>query len=169
VARSLNDRFEHLNLHIRWTFPLEERKAQINAVFNVIVNLLLVMAVLLAVVGGLGLAGTMSINVLERTREIGVLRAIGATDRAVLWIILAEGLLIGLISWALAVVVAVPLSAALSRAVGLALLQTPLRYAFSFGGVVIWLGLVIVLAAVASLLPAWNASRLTVRDVLTYE
>jgi putative ABC transport system permease protein len=78
-------------------------------------------------------------------------------------------LLIGLISWALAVVVAVPLSAALSRAVGLALLQTPLRYAFSFGGVVIWLALVIVLAAVASLLPAWNASRLTVRDVLTYE
>ncbi|HYM69576.1 MAG TPA: ABC transporter permease, partial [bacterium] len=169
VARRLNDRFEHINLRIRWTFPLEERKAEVNAVFNVIVSLLLVMAVLLAVVGGLGLAGTMSINVLERTREIGVLRAIGATNRAVMWIVLAEGFLIGVISWALAVALAVPLSFGLGRAVGMALLQTPLRYTFSFGGVLIWLGLVIGLAAVASFLPAWNASRLAVRDVLAYE
>jgi putative ABC transport system permease protein len=169
VSRSLDNYFGHIGLRIRWTFPMGERRAQINAAFNVIVGLLLVMAVLLAIVGGLGLAGTMSINVLERTREIGVMRAIGASNGVVMRIVLVEGLLIGVISWALAVVLAVPLSLALSNAVGMAFLRTSLRYTFSSGGVLIWLGLVIALAGVASFIPAWNASRVTVRDVLSYE
>jgi putative ABC transport system permease protein len=169
VSKRLDSYFGHIGLRIRWTFPLGERKAQINASFNVIVGLLLIMAVLLAIVGGLGLAGTMSINVLERTREIGVMRAIGASNRAVMRIVLVEGLLIGAISWAFAAILAVPLSLALSHAVGMAFLRTPLRYTFSFAGVLIWVGLVIALAGVASFLPAWNASRLTVRDVLAYE
>ena len=92
--------------------------------------------------------------------------AIGATNRAVMGIILAEGLLIGVISWAFAAALAVPLSVALSHAVGMAFLRAPLRYTFSIAGVLIWLGLVIALAAVASFLPARNASRLTVRDIL---
>ena len=77
--------------------------AQLRAVtinqFNVILVFLLVMAVLLAVVGALGLAGSMSINVLERTREIGVMRAVGATGRAVRGIVIGEGALIGVLSW----------------------------------------------------------------------
>ncbi len=47
---------------------------------NVLVYFMLGMAVMIAIVGGLGLMGTMSINVLERTREIGVMRAIGASN-----------------------------------------------------------------------------------------
>ncbi|MDR7455220.1 MAG: hypothetical protein QN137_12185, partial [Armatimonadota bacterium] len=58
---------------------------------------------------------------------------------------------------------------ALSNAVGTAFLRTAPAFRFSGTGVVVWLGLVIALAAVASILPAWNASRLTVRDVLAYE
>jgi putative ABC transport system permease protein len=61
------------------------------------------------------------------------------------------------------------LSKRLSDAVGIAMLQVPLSYTFSLAGVLLWLGLVIVLAAVASFLPAWNASRLSVKDVLAYE
>ncbi len=59
-------------------------------------------------VGGLGLAGTMSMNVLERTREIGVMRAVGASDGAVLRVILVEGLLMAGLSWFLAIFLAVP-------------------------------------------------------------
>ncbi len=169
VAKRLNAYFEQLGLRIRLMFPLGERQAQVQASFNVIVGLLLIMAVLLAVVGGLGLAGTMSINVLERTREVGVMRAIGATNGAIMRIVLVEGLLIGAVSWACAAVLAVPLSLGLSHAVGMAFLRSPLRYTFSASGVLIWLGLALALAAVASALPAWNASRLSVRDVLAYE
>ncbi len=137
--------------------------------FNIIIGMLLVMALLLAVVGGLGLMGTMSINVLERTREIGVLRAIGASNGAIRQIVMVEGQLIGLLSWLLGAATARLLSQPLSNAVGLLLLHAPLSYTFSIGGALIWLAIVVLLAALASLLPAWNASRLTVREVLAYD
>ena len=57
----------------------------------------------MAAVGVIGLTGTMSINVLESTREIGVMRAIGASDGAVAQVFIVEGLVIGLLSWLLAV------------------------------------------------------------------
>ncbi|MCB0105708.1 MAG: FtsX-like permease family protein, partial [Caldilineaceae bacterium] len=111
--------------------------------FNIIVSLLLVMGILIASVGALGLAGTMSTNVLERTREIGVMRAIGATDDAVLRIVLVEGVLIGVLSWLVGAAIAYPAGYAMSNAVGLALFQSPLTYVFSGNGVTQWLVIVL--------------------------
>ena len=48
-------------------------------------------------------------------------------------------------------------------------MQTPLQFSFSFAGLTIWLLLSLALSVLASLLPAWNAARLSVRDVLSYE
>jgi putative ABC transport system permease protein len=137
--------------------------------FNLLVTFLTIMAVLIAVVGALGLTGTMSINVLERSREVGVMRAIGATDSSVLNIFLTEGLLIGFISWALGGILSLPISQILSHTVGLAFLDAPLTYTFSTMGAGLWLFLVLLLAALSSWWPSWRASRLTVRDVLAYE
>jgi putative ABC transport system permease protein len=136
---------------------------------NVLIVFMLMMSALIALVGGLGLMGTMGMNVLERTREIGVMRAIGASDRAVTRLVLVEGMLIGVISWALAILLAIPISIALSNIVGLAFLTVPMQAAFSLDGYLIWLALVLSLSALASLLPARRASRLTVREVLAYE
>jgi putative ABC transport system permease protein len=144
-------------------------RAEAQASFNIIVALLLVMALLLATVGGLGLMGTMSINVLERTREIGVLRAVGAPNRGVALVFIREGMMVGGLSWVLGTVLAVPLSKVLSTAVGVPLMGTPLSFAFSTTGMWVWLGLVLLLSALASLAPARNAARLTVREVLAYE
>jgi putative ABC transport system permease protein len=144
-------------------------RAQVESQFNVLIVFLLVMAVLLAVVGAIGLMGTMSLNVLERTREIGVMRAIGASDGAILKIVIVEGILIGLLSWLMGTVLALPLSKVLSDAVGASIFQTSLSYTYSMGGVELWLAVVILLAAVASFWPARNASRVTVRDSLAYE
>lgn len=148
---------------------ISERRGQIEFQFNILVVFLLLMAALLAVVGGLGLAGTMSMNVLERTREIGVLRAVGASDGAVRGIVIVEGLLIGFISWAIGALVAIPISQTLSGAVGQAFLRGKLAYVFSTNGVFIWLAAVLIIATIASLVPALRASRLTVREVLSYE
>ena len=82
---------------------------------------------------------------------------------------MVEGVLIGVLSWAIGAVLALPLSALMSNAVGVAFIQMPLDYVFSLPGLLIWLGVVVVLAALASFLPAWNAARVTVRDVLAYE
>jgi putative ABC transport system permease protein len=169
VVRALEAHFEHIGFDVSATAKVAEERAEVVAIFEVIVVLLLIMAVLIAVIGGLGLMGTMSINVLERTREIGVMRAIGASNASVRQIFIVEGNIIGILSWVLGVILAYPVSKLLSDAVGRQFLSTPLDYTFSMSGVLIWLVVVIVLSALASFLPAWNASRLTVREVLAYE
>jgi len=136
---------------------------------DILVIFLLIMAILTAIVGSMGLTGTMGMNVLERTREIGITRAIGADDRAVMRTVVAEGVVIGSISFALAIVLSVPFTYGLSYIVSTAVFQTPINVVFTYLGYVIWLGLVLVLSTVASILPARNAARLTIREVLAYE
>jgi len=136
---------------------------------DTLVVFLLIMAILTAVVGAMGLTGTMGMNVLERTREIGIMRAIGADDRAVMRTVIAEGFVIGSMSFVLAIVLSVPFTYLLSTIVSLAVFETPIDVVFTFTGYGIWLGLVLLLSVVASILPARNAARLTIREVLAYE
>ena len=169
TAQLLEDTMRRSGLRVELTQTIVQTRAIINSVFNVIIFFLLLMAVLLGTVGGLGLMGTMSINVLERTREIGVMRAIGASDRAVLWIVLLEGMFIGLVSWLIGALFSFPLSKLLADAVGSTLLQSTPSFAFSVSGLILWLVVVVLLSAFASFLPARRASSLTVREVLSYE
>ena len=136
---------------------------------DTLVVFLLIMAILTAVVGAMGLTGTMGMNVLERTREIGIMRAIGADDRAVMRTVIAEGFVIGAISFALAIILSIPFTYLLSTIVSLAVFETPIEVVFTFTGYGIWFGLVLVLSVVASIVPARNAARLTIREVLAYE
>ncbi|MCB0190043.1 MAG: hypothetical protein KDE31_37485, partial [Caldilineaceae bacterium] len=64
---------------------------------------------------------------------------------------------------------ALPASSFLTNTVGEVLLQAKPSYIFSTNGAILWLFIVMFLAGVASFLPARNASRLTVREVLSYE
>ncbi|HEY5983534.1 MAG TPA: FtsX-like permease family protein [Anaerolineales bacterium] len=169
ISRRLEDQFAIAGLRVDAVSTLASERADAEVLFDVLVSLLLVMAVLLALVGGLGLMGTMSINVLERTREIGVLRAIGAHNRAVAQVFILEGVGIGVLSWIMGAALAIPMTRGLNSAVGAAMLGQPLTYAFSMQGMWLWLLAVVILSALASFIPARNASRLTVREVLAYE
>ncbi|MEN9938264.1 MAG: hypothetical protein RLZZ387_4843 [Chloroflexota bacterium] len=166
---ALDAAFKRTGARVGTLETVAELRRNIELFFSIIVVPLLMMAVLLGFVGGLGLMGTMSINVLERTREIGVMRAIGATGRAVRQIVVVEGVLIGGLSGAIGALIALPVSRLLSDLVGVSFFQTPLSYTFSVSGTALWLGLVMALAALASVLPAWRAGKLTVREVLAYE
>ncbi|HSM23476.1 MAG TPA: FtsX-like permease family protein [Anaerolineaceae bacterium] len=142
---------------------------QQRSVVNILISLLVAMGLLIAIVGGLGLMGTMGMNVLERTREIGVLRSIGAGNAEIFRLILMEGLLIGLISWGLSALVAIPITMFLDNSLGQALMTVPIVYIFSVQGLFVWLIIVLVLSTIACMLPARNAVRLTIRDILAYE
>ena len=136
---------------------------------DILVAFLLIMALLTASVGSMGLTGTMSMNVLERTREIGIMRSIGAKDSVIMRTVIAEGIVIGLISFALAVVLSIPFTYLLSTIISVTIFETPIKVVFTFMGYGIWIALVLILSALASILPARNAARLTIREVLAYE
>jgi len=67
------------------------------------------------------------------------------------------------------VFLSIPLTYLLSTIVSLAVFQTPIEVVFTYSGYAIWIGLVLGLSALASILPARNAARLTIREVLAYE
>ena len=130
---------------------------------------LIVMSAIVGGVGGLGLMTTMSLNVLERRREMGVMRALGATPRIVWLMIVAEGVVIGILSWTIAALLAWPVSKAIGDFLVKVMFHSGLDFTFEPLGLVIWMLVSIGLSAVASFLPAWRASRVTVREALAYE
>ena len=136
--------------------------------FNIITTILTIMATLLATVGGLGLMATMSINVLERRREIGIIRAIGAADRAVLQIFIVEGIAIGVISWVGALILSLPMSRVMGRVIGQTLVKWPLSYIFDLRAPLLWIIIIVAVSVLASIVPARNAARISVRETLAY-
>jgi putative ABC transport system permease protein len=169
LGQALEESYRRSGFRVQQMQTIAQLRTLIASIFNVIIVFLLFMALLLGIVGGLGLMGTMSINVIERTREIGVMRAIGASDGAVLRIVLLEGVIIGLISWIIGGLLALPASYFLTNTVGTILLQASPSYVFSISGTILWLFIVLVLAGIASFIPARSASKLTIREVLSYE
>lgn len=136
---------------------------------DTLTTFLLIMALLMAIVGSIGLTGTMSLNVMERTREIGVMRAIGANNRAIMNLVIVESMIISLISWALSCVASLPISLAMSNIISAAIFSKPIPFTFTPLGLGIWLALMLLLSLAASVLPARSAARLTIREVLAYE
>jgi putative ABC transport system permease protein len=169
VATALQDRFEGTGTGVASIRTTSASHEAIRNQFDVLIVFLSVVATLLAIVGALSLMGTMSMNVHERAREIGIMRAIGASDGGVLQIFVVEGICIGVLSAPFGAALAYPISRALSAVVGEKFTHAPLSYTFSGGSALLWLGFVGVLAALSSFLPAWHAVRLTVREVLGYE
>lgn len=169
AKRHLESALDAAGVRVRNIDTYANTRRQVENLTGPLLLQLAAMAVLFAAVGGLSLMGTMSLNVLERTQEIGILRSVGATSGIVQQVVIAEGVVVGLVSWLLASLLAWPFGKLLSVAVGMQFVKTPLVYDFAPLGILLWLGVVLLLAVVSSYIPARNASRLSVREVLTYE
>jgi putative ABC transport system permease protein len=132
----------------------------------ILLALAAVIVLAIAVVGTLGLATALTAQVIQRTREFGILRALGASARHITRSILAEALLAGIISWAVALVLSLPLTALSVLAVRTAIRQ-PLAVQWSIAAAAAWLVLGVAFAAAASIYPARRAAALTVRQALS--
>ncbi|HYF95862.1 MAG TPA: FtsX-like permease family protein [Symbiobacteriaceae bacterium] len=133
-----------------------------------VIAIVLAIAIAMGVVGGIGLASTMSANILDRTREFGVMHAIGARPEAVRRIVAAEGVFVALASCLAAVIPALALSAILGAGLGNLFMYAPLPFRFSFLAAGIWTALAILGALLATEAAATRAARLTVRAALAY-
>jgi len=157
------------NIPVEVTIPVWLLHNAIAGHMKVLINSLMTMAILMAVVGIIGLMSTMSINTLERTREIGVMRAIGATPARIKKLIISEGLFVGGLSVSAAVVLSLVLSAHIGELIGNMAFRTPLSLSVSGVALVIWITLILLGSYIATLYPASKAIGITTRDALSYE
>jgi putative ABC transport system permease protein len=167
VGRALTAHFAQIKVQAL-VQTYSDIQGQISGFVSLIVILLMVMAFSFVAIGALSLIGAMSLNVLERTREVGVLRAIGSSHRHIASIVIVEGICVGALSWVPATLLALPLSRLLSDTLGWSILSWPLVYIFPVTAPLLWIGLVVLLAAGASYIPAQRAATMNVRDALDY-
>lgn len=125
------------------------------------------MSLLIGFIGALGVVNTITLSVLERRREIGVLRSIGASDANVIQTFLTEGLAFGIGGWLIGIVLGYPLGWLIARVMESVLFH--LNYVFTFQMVLVSLMFALALTTIASLIPALAAARMRVKDVLRYE
>jgi putative ABC transport system permease protein len=157
VKAEIDRRLERQGIRARSSTSKADTRFGFDQHMVMIYVFLIVMSVIIGCVGGLGLMTTMSLTVLERRLEMGVLRAIGATPRIVWLMVIAEGLVIGVLSWAIAAVLAWPVSKFVGDSVIGVMFHSELDFTFEPVGLVIWLVVSVVLSAVESFVPAWRA------------
>ncbi len=166
VIHAIEGALEQEGVSVEAVIPLAMLRTAMGDHVAVLVRMLLAMAALMVVVGMLGLGSTMGTSVLERTREIGVMKTIGATPGRIARLVVGEALVIGVSSWVVATALAVPLTALVGKTVGMLSFRVRLPMVMDPAAVASWLALVVVVAVVATLLPARRASRLTVWETL---
>jgi putative ABC transport system permease protein len=169
LLESLERAYATQRIEVNSTWSASEELIDARASFGILTSVLLGMVVLTATVGSIGLMSTMSMNVVERRREIGVMRAIGASSLAIVSMFVVEGMLVGVLSWLLAAPLSYPASRLFGDVIGQALFTMPLEFVYAADGMVVWLLIVSVLSAVASFWPALRATRVSVRESLAYE
>jgi putative ABC transport system permease protein len=135
----------------------------------IFIGTLITLAALMAAVGVLGLASTMSITVTERTREYGVMQAIGARPATIRRLVVLEGTATGIFGSLAAIALGVPLSVLMGEILGRISFGLPLPLQLSPGGIAAWLLLSVAAAAAATLAAARRAARLTIRETLSYQ
>lgn len=147
----------------------EELLASFGNILTILTTFLLSIAAISMLVGGIGIATTMYTSVLERTRDIGIMKAVGARNQDVLSLFLLESGLLGLFGGVLGVVLGIAVSKIIEHVAA-----TQLGTALVQAEIPVWLVLGCLLFAfsigsLSGFWPAWSASRLAPTEALRYE
>jgi putative ABC transport system permease protein len=169
LIQRLRAALENQGVAVGASHLLSDSRQGIEDHLQMVVSFLGMMGWVMIVVGGMGLASTMSVAVLERQREIGVLRAIGASGGAILGMVQLEGLVMALLGWLLSLPLSVPVSVLLGEAFGSVMFAVPTSLTPEPGGALRWLALVTAVSVLACAWPAWQAMRMPVVKALQYE
>jgi len=167
--RRLRESFDSQGLTVASSHLLSEERQGIEDHLQMVVSFLGGMGWVMIVIGGMGLASTMSVGVLERRREIGVFRAIGARGHDILGMVQLEGLIMALLGWLLSLPLSVPISMVLARNFATAMFPVRTSLVPELAGSLRWLVLVTVVSVFACSWPAWQAMRVSVMKALQYE
>ena len=151
------------------TFSVEtpiQALGAVNTILNIINAIVVGIAMISLIVGGVGIANTMYTSVVERTKEIGVMKAIGAKNKDVLWIFLIESGLLGLVGGIVGALIglggAIGISNIANNALGSELFKVSVSYPLLIGAV----SFSFILGILFGVLPALQASKLKPVDAL---
>lgn len=169
LKRDIEKAIEPTDLQVLYVMMQAERVKIIYDHLKIIFFTVVFFALLVLLVSAIGMASATGINIMERTREIGVLRAIGATPKTIYSMFVAEGMIVSVISIALGLLLSWPLSIAASKMFGTLMLEVALRYSFSAAGFVITIIATILFGWLASRIPARKAVMVSTREALAYE
>lgn len=151
---------------IQGTYFNEPRAAETSAEQTSMLGIIFqMMAMVMAAVSAIGLLGALSMAVLERQKEIGVMRSVGARSRTIMGQFMLEGVMIGFLAW----LAAIPLSVVMSQGF---LSIIPIDYLdLTYPPQLVLTGLVgvMIVVFVASAWPSFVASRKTIADILRYQ
>lgn len=136
---------------------------------DVIVSALLLLALLMLFVSTLGMASGISTSIVERTREIGILRAIGGKPSAIASILLTESMTMAFIGWLFALLLSQPTSKLMTEYFGTALVEYPFDYMGSTEGIYLSLFGTIILVILATIGPIYSANKHSVQEAISYE
>lgn len=168
IETRLKEAYEAKRIDVAESQTEPEDRKNVDTQFAIIITMFLILAMIMALVGGVSLMGSLSINVVERTREIGVMRAIGARSWTIMGMLVMEGVLQGLLSWMVVVPLSYLLGKPMANALGMVLFDTTLDYRYDYSAVLVWLIIILVISVLASLLPARNATQISVQESLAY-
>ncbi len=159
------------DLSVLYVMSQAERSLIIFNHLNIILSILILLSLLVLIVSAMGMASAMGINIMERTREIGILRAIGATPGRIYRLFVTEGMFLSIISIFLGILTALPLSYLASLFFGNLILgeNTSLDFTFSYRGFFITLSVTLLFGWLASRIPAGRAVSVSTREALIYE
>lgn len=168
TTREIEQRFAAENISVKVAISEALLDNALSGHVYIFIFALILISVIMAVVGALGLMSSMGTSVIERTREFGIMRAIGARSNTILRNVISEGIFIGLLSWVIALPISAPLSYGIDYLVGMLSFRSPLPLIISPVGLGIWLIVVLIGSIAASAYPARQASQLTIRETLAY-
>jgi putative ABC transport system permease protein len=135
--------------------------------FRDLYTMFYVVALVVALVGALSLYTTLTSSVLERRREIGIWRSMGASGRRIAGIFCAEGLAVGILAWGAGLLCSIPLAYGFLQLLGLLLIHAPFTFdPWLFATMLI---AILAIALLASLSPMLRAARMRIVDLLHYE
>ena len=165
IRRELSDEIDDEIVDV---FTPEQLLSQFTRILDIVQLVLVGIAAISLVVGAVGIMNSMFTSVLERTRDIGVMKAIGATNSHVMLLFLIEAGIIGALGGAIGLLLGSGIAGLINVAAAFAGFAW-LRIRVQLGVVLFALGFSFLIGAAAGLLPALRAAKLNPVDALRYE
>lgn len=171
LKQAIEKAISQTDLNVLYVMSQAERAKIIYDHLDIILTLFTFLSTLVLIISTLGMAAATGTNILERTREIGVMRAIGATPKIIYNLFVIEGSVVSIAGIALGLLLSLPLSFYAARFFGELILGhgISLQFAFSQMGFVITLAITFAFGWLASRIPARKAISISNREALSYE